>query len=881
VTRQTFGVRLYRRLLRLYPREFREEYGAEMTAVYRARARDEDAGGLWFALLTDVMRTAPKEHSTMLLQDVRHAFRLFLRTPIVTTTAVVTIALAVGCATAGFSVVYGILLRPLPYPQPDRLVELFEVNPRTPNSPFMRASVLNYRSWAERATSLDAVATFTGGDMTLTDAGTPERLSGSRATASMFRVLGLAPVIGRAFTADDERPGSGRVVLLGEALWRGRFAGNPAIVGQSLSLDGERYQVIGVVPRGFRELGRTQITAVGGDPQIIVPLAIDATRENRGNRTMRVIARLKPGVTIARARDEMRRIAATMAEEFPASNKDWGAHVVSVYDSMLDERVRPSLLVLLGAVGMVLLIACANVANLLLARGMARQREWALRTTLGAGRSRLVRQLVTESVCLTVVSGACGLVVAVFAVHALRGVLPATFPRLDDIRVDLTVLAVGAVLSLASGLLAGLMPAIRSSRAAVAPSLAASGKGLAGAARAGIRQSIVVAQLSIATMLLVCAALLVQSFVRLQHVPLGFEPDRVLTSRIALPSAAYADPARTRDFYRRLLESLEAVPQVEAVAVGLTAPFGPGVRAAGRVRDRARPAVAPEGAISAVEHVVSPGYFDVLRIPLRAGRAIGAQDGVGTPAVAVISEGLAHQLWPDTNPVGRTLEWNGTRSLDVVGVVGDIRGADDRGGRGGGLDRAPRAAVYLPAAQLPLRTMTLLVRTSTDPASFVPILARAVQQIDPLQAVVQSRPVQDGLADSVAEPRFTAMVSGLFAGVALLLAAVGIYGVLSYAVAQRTQEIGLRMAVGAQRGEVLRLVLRDGMAWALSGIAIGLLASLALGPIVGPLLFDVPPRDPIIYATVAVTLASVSMLACAVPAARATRIDPLMALRSE
>jgi putative ABC transport system permease protein len=881
VTAKTLGARLYRLLLRLYPREFREDYGAEMTSLYRARAREEGTVSLWLALLSDLARTAPREHGSLLLRDTRYAFRGFRRTPIVTTTAVATVALAIGCATAVFSIVYGVLLRPLPYPRSDRLVELFEINPRTPGSPFMRASTLNYLSWAERVTSLEAVATFTGGDMTLTDAGTPERLSGGLVTSSMVRVLGLTPVIGRGFSTDDERPGGGRVVLLGEAFWRGRFGGNPSIVGQSLTLDGERHEVVGVLPRGFRALGRTQISTTAGDWQIVLPYIIDPTRENRGNRIVRVIGRLRPGATVASAREEMRGIAATMADEFPATNRNWGAHVESVYDSMLDERVRPSLLVVLGAVGMVLLIACANVANLLLARGIAREREWALRTALGAGRARIVRQIVTESLCLAIVSGACGLALAGLAIRAVRAVLPAGFPRSDDIGVDAAVLGVGALLALASGLSTGLVPALRSSRAALVSSLAQSGKGLTGSTRTLARSGIVAAQLAIATTLLVGAALLALSFLRLQHVSVGFEADGVITSRISLPRTAYADPARTRAFYRGLLESLSAVPRVEAVAVGLTAPFGPGVRAAGRVQDRARPPVSPEGAISAVEHMVSPDYFDVLRIPVRAGRPIGRQDGEGAPAVAVVSEGLARQLWPAANPVGQVLDWNGARSLEVVGVVGDIVGADDRGGRGGGLDRQPRAALYVSAAQFPQRTMTVLIRTSQDPAELAATLARAVRHVDPLQPVGPIGRLRDGMAESAAEPRFTAMLIGVFAIVALVLAAVGIYGVLSHSVAQRTHEIGLRMAIGARRGEVLRLVIRGGMGWAVGGIAIGLLASSSLGNALAPLLFEVHPRDPVIYSIVAMSLASVAMISCLIPAARATRIDPLTALRAE
>jgi putative ABC transport system permease protein len=865
-------------LLRLYPREFRDDYGAEMARLYRDRAREESLLTLWLALVIDVFRTAPMEHLTVLMQDIRHAFRLFVRTPVVTATALITIALGVGGSTAVFSVVYAVMLRPLPYPAPDRLVEFFEDNPRA-NRPMFRVSTLNYLSWAERATSTEALAAFAGADVTLTDQGEPERLPGSAITASMFGVLGLPPLAGRGFRAEDERPGAPRVAVIAEALWRRRFGGDAAIVGQSITLNGERHQVVGVVPRAFREVGRSQMASAGG-PQIFVPLTIDAARESRGNHVVRVVGRLRPGVSLDRARDEMRRIAAAMEREFPATNKDWGVRLETVYDSMLDSRVRSSLLVLFGAVGMVLLIACANVANMLLARAVSRQPELALRTALGAGRSRLVRQLVTESVCLATVSGACGLLLAVFAVQTLRVLLPPTLTRIDEIDVNATVLGLGLLLSLASGLFMGLVPAVRASRVALAPSLAHHGKGGGGLSGTLVRHAIVVAQMALATMLLVGATLLLQSFVRLQQVRPGFDPEGVITARISLPRAQYPDAARVWGFWGPLLESLDGLPQVHSVAIGITAPFGPGVRAGGTARNRAQASLSAEAGLSAVEHMVSANYFQALGMPLRAGRAFGRQDGEGSPLVAVVSESVARQLWADESPVGQTLDWNG-RQLEVVGVVGDIRGADGRGCCGGGLDREPSAAVYLSASQFPQRSMTLLVRTAGDPSAVVPAIVRAVQDIDPAQPITQVRRLQDWLEDSAAQPRFTTTLSGVFALVALLLAAVGIYGVLSYSVAQRTQEIGVRMAIGAQRPQIMRLVLRGGMLWAVTGIAIGLLSALALSRALGTLLFEIGARDPVTYAAVGVTLALIAMLACFIPAARATRIDPMVALRAE
>ncbi len=628
--RHTVGASLYRRLLRLYPKEFSDEFGTEMAHLYRDRVRDEGLLRLWLAVVADVFRSAPREHLSVLKQDIRHAFRLFARTPLVTATALLTIALGVGGSTAVFSVVYAVMLRPLPYPGADRLVELFEDNRRA-NLPMFRVSTLNYLSWAERSTGFEALAAFQGNNLTLTEHGDPERLLGSTMTASMFRVLGVPPLAGRGFVAEDERPGAHRVAVLAEPFWRSRFGGDPGIVGRSITLNGERHEVVGIVPRAFREVGRSQSSAAG-QPQVFVPLTVDPAQENRGNHVMRVVGRLRPGMTMDLAQDEMRRIAAALAREFPATNKEWGVRLQTLYDSMLDERVRPSLLALLAAVGMVLLIACANVANVLLARGIARQGEFALRSALGAGRSRLVRQVVTESLCLAVVSGACGLLLAVSSVHTLRVMLPPTLPRIDEISVDATVLGLGLVLSLTSGLFMGLAPAIRASRVVRLPALVQQGKGMVGSSSPLVRHGIVVAQMALATMLLVGAALLVQSFVRLQHVRLGFEPDGVITARISLPRGNYPDDVRTSAFWARLLESLNGVSQVRAVAVGTSAPFTPGVRAGGMARDRASASLSPDAGIRAVEHMASAGYFRTLGIPLLNGRSFGQQDALGAPA---------------------------------------------------------------------------------------------------------------------------------------------------------------------------------------------------------------------------------------------------------
>jgi putative ABC transport system permease protein len=875
VTRRVRGARLYRRLLSLYPREFREEYGDEMTRVYRDRAADEGVLRQWPALVRDLLRTAPGEHLSVLGRDVRHALRLFARTPIVTATALLTIALGVGSSTAIFSVVYGVLLRPLPYPEPDRLVELFE-HTRQANMSRMRVSALNYRSWAERATAFEALAAFNGLDANLTDRGEPERVPGGLITASMFDVLGLSPIAGRGFGAGDERIGAPRVAVIGELLWRRRFGGDPSILGRPITIDGEQYDVVGVMPAAFRDVGRSRVTSTGV-PQVFLPFRIDPGREHRGNHVIRVVGRLRAGVSIDRARDEMQRIAAALEQEHPDTNRDWGVQIHELSSTMFDERVRPSLLALLAAVTLVLLIACANVANVLLARNLARRRELALRVALGARRSRLVRQLTTEGACFAVISGSAGLALAALAVRALRVALPPTLPRIDEIAIDTPVVAAGLIASIGSGLAVGLIPAWRATRTTLAPSLVGQGRSVAGGSGTLARHGLVIAQMTLATLLLAGAALLLQSFARLQQVRLGFEPDRVVAARIALPGASYPDPRRTLAFWRLLLEQLAARPGVGDAAIGSSAPFAPGVRVGGQVND---PRIAGQP-IRAMQHVVSAAYFRALGMPLLAGRAFGQQDAIESPRVAIVSENVARSLWPDGRAVGRTIEWNGAGPVEVIGVVGEVRGASGQGARGGTLDRDPQPAVYFALTQQPMNGATLILRLSGEPAAAAATIRQTVQAIDPAQPVYQVRFLRDWLDETAAEPRFTSLLSGAFAGVALILAAVGVYGVLAGVVGQRTQEIGVRMAVGADRGQIVRMVLRWGASVAASGIAIGLLAAVVLSPALEALLFGVTARDPLTYAAVGAILGLVALLACYVPAARATRIDPVIALRCD
>ena len=879
MTRGRPGERWYRRLLNLYPRDFRDEFGREMVRLYRDRRREERWWSLWTSLLVDAVRTAPSEHLAILAQDLRHASRALRRTPVITATAVLTLALGIGASTAVFSVVHAVTIRPLPYPDPAALVELFESNPAR-GVPGMRASALNYLSWAERSRSFDAIAAFGSTGATLTDGLEPEVLSGSLVTASLFDVLRVRPLLGRGLGPEDERPGAPGVVVLSESLWHSRFGSDYGITGRSITLDGQPHQVVGVMPRTFREVGRQQASGAAG-AQIFLPMRIDPARENRGNHTLRVVGRLRRGVALEQARDEMRAVSAGLEREFPATNSNWGVRIERLSETTLEPHVRRSLLLALAAVASVFLIACANVANLMLARGARRHPELAVRTALGAGRSRLVRQLLTESGCLAAISGLAGVLMAAMTHPVVRTLLPPSVPRADEIRLDVNVLALGLLVSIASGMAFGVLPALRASRPDVSESLLGLGRATADPSRARLRQLLTVAQIAVATMLLVGAALLLQAFVRLQHVPVGFAPDGVLTARLSLPGSRYSDAERVRQFYERLAGALEASPEIESVAFATSAPFGPGVRASFRpVARNASAAAAADTPGDAAEHIVSRGYFAVLGIPILAGRTFDEHETTGASGAAIVSQRFARLLWPNTNPLGQAFKRSGQR-YEVVGVVGDVRGSDTQGARGGSPDREPRAAAYFPARGMPQRTMTLVVRPVGELASAVPLIRRAVHDLDPALAVQHVRPLQDWVAESVAPARLTTTLAVVFAASALLLASVGIYGVLAFTVASRTREIGVRLAIGATRGRVLRLVLRQGMTWAAGGTLAGLAGAFAAANLLAAALFDVQPRDPVTFAAAGAAVMLVALSACLVPAVRAVNIDPTIAMRTE
>jgi putative ABC transport system permease protein len=809
----------------------------------------------------------------MLTQTIRNTFRSWRRTPVLAVSALLTLSLGVGFNAAVFSVVHAVLFRPLPYPASERLVELFEVEPARGA---LRASVLNYVSWAERTKTLEALAAFNGASFNVTGDSQAERVNGAAVTASLFRVLAVSPLIGRPLRPDDERPGSRRVAVIARSFWQRRYGADPTLIGRTVPLNGERYEIVGVVPDTFRDIGRSRVSSATS-PQIFVPLTIDPARENRGNRVIRVVGRLRPDVSFEQTRDEMRGIAVALSSEFPVSNAGWSVRVDSVYESMLDQGVRPSLLALLGAVALVMLIACANVSNLVLAKAIGRQRELALRTALGAEPGRLVRQLLAESLCLAAVSGVMGLAISVCAVEALRSWLPPALPRINEVRVDVVVLGFGLLLSLVSGILFGTLPAVRVSRMDPLQALPGSGRGVTSSSSRALHQTMVAAQVALATTLLVGTVLMLQSFVRLQQVPLGFEPEGVLTARVGLPRAEYPEPSRVRDFYKRLLQSLDANADVESAAVATSAPFTSGVRRSAAVGERTT--AANVSSVSVAEHIVSDGYFRTLSIPILVGRTFDERDAAASATVVVINQATARQLWPGDNAIGQQIEIDG-RLHDVIGVSGDVRGDDVRGATGGGLDRESPAAIYRSAAQLPQSTLTVLVRTKRAPAALAPALRSAIRQIEPTLPADQVRPLADWLTEAAAQPRLTTMLAAVFSVMSMLLAAIGIYAVAAYGVGQRRQEIGLRIAVGATRAHIVAMILRGGIASAGVGMLIGFAGALAVNRLLAGLLFDVRPEDPIAFVSVAALLGIVALVACYIPARRAASVDPLVTLRS-
>jgi len=790
------------------------------------------------------------------MMDLRYALRLLLKLRLFTIAIVLTSALGIGATTTIFSVVNAVLVRPLPFADPETLMQVAEKYDKL-HLPAFGASALNYLSWKEQTRTFDELGAIQFSTFTLLGHGDPETYTGNAITPSLMRLLGLRPVVGRAFVEGDDKPGAAPVAMISEALWRRRFGGDASIVGKPATLNGVAYTIVGIAPPALPVL-------TNGD--VWVPLVIDPPKEVRLNHVLSVFGRLKAGVTRETAQVEMDAIAERVGHEHPEV-RDWGINLITFPDAFVSSQLRRALLVLLGAVGFVLLIVCANVANLLLARATARRPEMIMRVALGAGIGRLIRQLLVESLVLSTAGGILGIAAAFWAVGFLESSLPPNVLPVPNIGVDPTVLAFAAGVTCLTGLLFGFAPAWHAARTDVSTALR---ERFTASSRAVFRRVLAGGELALATVLLVGATLLIRSLIQLQHVPLGFDPEGVIALQVSLPPTKYPMPKRVT-FFRDLRESLQAIPGVLRVGVSSGIPFGAGNYTTSPVSVPGKSILPPGASVPIDWRTVSPGYFEAMKIPLLRGRDFTDSDTSDAPEVMILSRATARAFWGDEEPIGRTVRRVAdSKDFTIIGIVGDVRSTT--------LNTESPALYYSGGTRI-WSLMDIVVRPSGDPAAMITAVRRQVHSLDPDVPIMNVRPMTEWVSGSASQPRFNAMLLGVFAVVALLLAAIGTYGVLAYSVSLRTKEIGLRMALGAERGSVRRLVVREGMSDGLIGIAIGLAASVAASRLIGALLFDVSVRDASTYLGVSMLLAVVALASCVVPAIRASRVDPMVALR--
>lgn len=818
----------------------------------------------------EVRALSPMAAVDDLAQDLRYGVRLLRRHPGFTMVAALTLALGVGAATTVFSVVEAVLLRPLPYADADRLAMVWEnVNLPAYKNAQNTPAPGNFSDWREHNSTFVDMAAVRGSAWSLIGSGDPIRIDGAMVSASVFRLLQVQPVLGRGFTAEEDRLSPSRVVLLGHGLWADRFGANPSIVGQTIQLNDEPYTVVGVMPKGFQ--------FPDPEDQLWTPLGLTSQQlANHGSHFLRVLGRLKPGVTIAQAQADLDAVAARLTKQYPASNTGVGVTVLSLPEQTVGDVRRP-LLIVLGIVGFLLVMVCTNIGNLLLARASARGREFAVRAALGAGRTRLLRQLLAEGVLLAAIGGVLGLVLAAWGVSALRWLAPADLPRVNEIAVNGSVAAFNSLVALVAGLICGVTPALRS-RSDLNEALKDETRASATGSALRARHLLVIVQTALGVVVLVGAGLLLRSFVTLMHVPVGFKSEGVLTFRIALPAARYRTEQQRTAFYKQIAERLSVLPGVSSAAAISFLPLTMSGRTTG-VSIEGEPPPAP-GQIRMIDfRSVSPGYFGAMSIPMLSGRDVAWSDTPTTQPAIVMSETAARMFWPNQNALGKRLTLGApgatARWLTVVGIAADVRQLD--------LTRVPRPAMYFPASQDQGTGDTLrdwVVRTSSDPSALVPAARHAVWGVDATLPITRAQTMAQVRTAATASQQFTVLLVGLFAVLALVLAAIGLYGVTAYSVAQRTRELGIRVTLGARRGELLRLVLAQGARLAIGGLVAGTLASLALTQLMSTLLFGVSPRDPITFAGVALLLLVVSLAASFGPAHRAASVDPVVALRA-
>jgi putative ABC transport system permease protein len=802
-----------------------------------------------------------------LIQDIRYAIRVLLKSPGFTAVALLTLTLGIGANSAIFSVVNAVLLRPLPYEESERLVFITE---RSPVLEGMSVAYPNYLDWREQNGVFDNIGVYRRVSFNLTGNGEPERLLGGEVSAELFNALKTKPALGRTFLAEEDVAGANPVVVLSYGLWQRRFGKDTDVIGQTITLNARPHTIIAVMPPDFR-------FPSGVDLWVPVGLNADNPSWNRGNHPgLYAIARLKPGVTASQAHAEMDTIAARLEQQYPASNTGNRVTVTPLFNRIVGD-IRPALLVLLAAVGFVLLIACANVANLLLARAAARQKEIAVRMALGASRGRLIRQLLTESMILSVTGGALGLLLAVWGTDLLVAISPDNIPRFAEIKLDNRVLGFTAGIALVTGILFGLAPALHASKLNLNEILKEGGRSAtAGLRRQRVRSLLVISEVAIALVLLIGAGLLIKSFLRLQQVDPGFNPDNVLTAGIPLPRTKYLEPPKRIAFYEALFSRIAALPGVQAVGAVSELPIEGGSQTYFIVEDRPIP---PREEMPLTEYsLVSTGYFKALGLRLLKGREFDERDVRDAPFACIIDENFAEQYWPGQDPIGKRLKYGGADPGNpwstVVGVVANVRYQ--------GLDQeSPRVQLFLPYGQATFLGASLVIRTAGDPSSLASAVRNEVLAIDADLPVFEIRTMNEVLKESVATRRLYMTLLGIFAGVAMVLAAIGLYGVMAYSVTQRTHEIGIRMALGARQRDVLRLVVGQGLVLALEGVVIGLIAAFALTRLMSSLLFAVSATDLSTFVVIALILTGVALGATFIPARRATKVDPMVALRYE
>jgi len=786
---------------------------------------------------------------------------------------VLALALGIGANTAIFTVVNAVLLQTLPYRDPSKLVMVWETNPKRDHKTNV-ISPANFLDWKDQNSVFEDMAMFIDIRFNLTGVDEPEEIPGQIATPNIFSVLGTNAALGRAFTPDDVARAGDHLVVLSHELWVRKFGAEREIIDKTISLNGENYRVAGVMPAGF-QLYIKQWSQVGRPAEMWLPINLSPQARVRRGRAWMSVARLKPGVTVPQAQSEMDSIAAQLDEQYHDFNAGWGARVVAVREQVVGD-IRLALLVLSGAVGFVLLIACANVANLLLARAAARQKEIAIRTALGAGRWRVVRQLLTESVLLSVMGGAAGLMLAIWGTDLLLAVSPRDLIGLDHVRVNTNVLLFTAAVTLLTGLIFGIAPSISASKANLSDALKEGGRDSSGGGRSQkIRSIFVVAEVALALVLLIGAGLMIQSLWKLQAINPGFDPSRMLTARLVLPSSKYAQDQRRIQFFKDLVQRAQSIPGVKAASAIDVLPFG-GLGSATSFFISGTPKPAPGEEPTTDVRVVEPNYFGAMGIPFLSGRTFTEREATEASHVVVINRRLAEQYFPGEDPIGKKIAivmMDQPPECEVVGIVEDVKYSS--------LEGDVRAMAYWPHPELVRSFMTLLIRTEGDPTSISAAVRGAVRDLDADQPVADLRTMEQLIAATMSRTRFSALLLSVFAAVALILSTVGIYGVMSYSVAQRSHEIGIRMALGADRRRVVGMIVRQGMTLAGIGVAAGLAGAYALTRFLESLLYQISSTDLPSFAVLSLALCTAALLASVIPARRATKVDPLVALRYE